>query len=434
MKIHSQYTQLNLYKLYLGFVTINLIILVLPLFCVAEWNDRKPLPVQITTVIKRSHNERGVRRLVRIKGTTICLADGVGNKEYHEGIYRTDNNGKSWQLIGAQKGSCRGTIVTGPDEMVYVFWISVNEPSGILLTKFKYNEQPPEPELIYNGYIKSVGYDLGYQDTSAAVDKNGNIYFVAHFATFEGGVDRVWMIKSINRGASWSKLKEVVYVKGTSFAYPSLEVDHKGNLILCLAQHSPVFNGGRKDKDKRIYFMKSRDFGETWGKLIQVDDSRGPFMVYNPCLIEDKQNTLYIFAQRAWNGLVMAKSNDGGATWSGFSIIIPTSNYADPSPAVGEDGTLYVTYRGDRLCGDSQANNWRNCMAHSKDHGKTWGIVDLYCGQGRVGPAGAVRYANWWNYGGPLEWSWEQWLSSNGKIRPVYYDINLEIMIWDRLK
>ncbi len=434
MKICSQNIQLNLYKLYLGFVTINLIILVLPLFCVAEWNERKPLPVQLTKATKKHHNDRGVRRMVRIKDVTLCLADGAEGNEFNEGIYRTVDNGRSWDLIGSMKGSCRGVIVSGPDEMVYVFWISLNTPSGIYLSKFKYNEKPNKPVLIHKGYVKSVGYDWGYQDSSAAVDKDGNLYFTCHFPLFEGGVDRLWLLKSVDNGLTWENIKQISFIKDTSIAYPSLEVDHNNHLVLCFAQHSPVFNGGRKDKDKRIYFIKSHDFGETWGRLTQVDASRGPFMVYNPCLIEDKQNTLYIFAQRAWNGLVMAKSNDGGATWGGFSTIIPTSNYADPSAAVGENGNLYVTYRGDNLCDDTKPKKWRNCMASSKDQGETWIILDTYCDEGRVGPAGAIRFANWWNYGGPLEWCWEQWLKKDKSNRPVYYNINTGIRIWDRLE
>jgi hypothetical protein len=42
-----------------------------------------------------------------------------------------------------------------------------------------------------------------------------------------------------------------------------------------------------------------------------------------------------------------------------------------------------------------------------------------------------MRYQTWWNYGGPLEWTWEQYLASNPNLRPVYYDVNLDIEIFN---
>jgi len=42
-----------------------------------------------------------------------------------------------------------------------------------------------------------------------------------------------------------------------------------------------------------------------------------------------------------------------------------------------------------------------------------------------------MRYQKWWNYGGPLEWTWEQYLSSNTNLRPVYHYINTDIQIYN---
>lgn len=401
----------------------------------AGWYDHDPVPVQQTSASKTNHNDRGIRRIVRINGTTICLADGVNNNGSHEGVYRSFNNGVNWTLI-ADKDYCnRGTIITGPNEMVYIFWISKEVNPGIYLSKFNYLETPPPASPIYQGYVRSVGAGGGYQDISAAVDSSGTIYFCAHYAPTDGEVDRIWLLKSYDGGNTWTNPQVVAYEAGTSFAYPSLEVDHDGDLILCFAEHAEVYLGGRSDINKRIYFMKSANEGETWGPRIQVDRPAGPFGVINPCILEDQQNNLYIFAQRHLVnfGLVMAKSFDGGSTWSGFNTIIPTSMYADPSAAIAQDGKIYVTYRDDLLCGDTSPEIWRNCMAQSTDGGNTWSMVDNYCGEADVGPAGSVHYANWWNYGGPIEWCWEQYLSSNRNLRPVYYDINSEVLIWDRI-
>ena len=399
----------------------------------ASWTGIYQAPVQITTAKKISHNDRGLRRIVRIDGVTICLADGVGGEANHEGIYRSRDNGRHWDLIGGIKGSSRGTIISGPEKQVLIFWlIPEGKAPGIYFTKFGINQKPPAPRPIYQGYVKSVGYSGGYQDSSAAVDKAGMLYFVAHFPKKKGSVDGIWLLRSSDQGNTWDQPKQIAYEPGTSFAYPSLEVDHAGNLILCFAEHSPEYPGGREDDDKRIYYMKSYSKGASWGERVQVDHADGPFRVYNPCIVEDLKNDLYIFAQRAFQGLVMAKSKDFGATWSGFSIIIPTSNYADPSVAIGSDNTIYIIFRDDKICTNASEITYHATIAASKNGGRSWNIMYSYCEQGKVGPGLSMRYANWWNYGGPLEWCWEQYLKSDKSVKPVYYGINPDISIANR--
>ena len=374
----------------------------------------------------------GIRRLIRINDVTICLADGVNNAAPHEGMYRSTDNGMHWTLIGDKDYSNRGTIITGPGEMVYVFWISTSVDPGIYMTKFHYQSSPPQPTRIYQGYVTSVASGGGYQYLSGAVGENGTIYLTCNYAPSDGAVDRIWFLKSSDGGNNWTTPDAIAYESGTSFTYPSLEVNNAGNLILCFSQPAAVYLGGKEDSDKRIYFMRSNDGGEVWSSRIQVDSPEGPFRVYNPSILEDQHNSLYIFAQRAFAGLVMAKSTNGGTTWSGFTSIIPTSDYADASAAVGTNGTLYITYRDDLLCGVTEPRSWRNCLAQSTDGGTTWTLVDIYCGQNRTGPGNSLRYANWWNYGGPLEWCWQQYLNSDTSLRPVYYDINTSVSIWNR--
>jgi len=396
----------------------------------ADWSH-VAVPIQVTTAAKENHNDRGLHRIVGVSGTTIALGDGVNDVPYHEGVYRSIDNGANWSQILDLQYATRGAIVTGPREMVYVFWMYCTTPTyGIYMSKFHYDDTPPAPTRIYTGYVTSVGGE--YQTISPAVDAAGNIYVVCHYAPSSGEYDRIWLLKSTDGGNTWSNPSVVDYLDGTSWTYPSLVVDHAGNLVVCYAEHAGVYLGGRNDPDKRTYFKKSIDGGATWGSRVQVDNPAGPFAVYNPCILEDQSNNLYIFSQRAFHGLVMAKSTDGGATWpGGFREIVPTGDYADPSAAVGSDGTLYVAIRKDNECG-AGALSWRNCMYQSTNGGVSWSKVAVYCGQGRVGPAGSLRYANWWNYGGPLEWCWEQYLSSNDNIRPVYYKINTDVSIWDR--
>ncbi len=399
----------------------------------AAWNRVAPRSIQDTNAKKIAHNDRGLRRIVRVDGITVCLADGVANQANHEGIYRSSDNGLEWELIGSIPGTSRGTIITGPDRVVFIFWVLAegNDP-GIYFTKFRIDQTPPPPRPIFQGYVKSVGYEGGYQDISAAIDRKGTIFVAAHYPKIRGDVDGIWLLKSSDQGNTWVGPKIVAYEENTSFAYPSLEVDHGGSLIMAFAEHSPEYLGGREDDEKRIYFMRSDSEGNSWRGRVLVDSIGGPFRVYNPCLVEDIQGNLYVFGQRAFQGLVMAKSEDLGRHWTGFSLIVPTGNYADPSAAIGSDNTIYIVYRDDKICNGVSANTYHAAIAASKNQGRSWHTVYRYCEQGKAGPGLSLRYANWWNYGGPLEWCWQQYLKQDRHIKPVYYAINPAIKIFNR--
>jgi hypothetical protein len=70
-------------------------------------------------------------------------------------------------------------------------------------------------------------------------------------------------------------------------------------------------------------------------------------------------------------------------------------------------------------------------VVRSSDEGIIWTRVDTNRIEDRTGPANSMRYQTWWNYGGPLEWTWRQYLASNTALRPVYYDVNTNIRIFD---
>jgi len=70
----------------------------------------------------------------------------------------------------------------------------------------------------------------------------------------------------------------------------------------------------------------------------------------------------------------------------------------------------------------------------STDFGNSWTFPDdYYEASERVGTRSQIRYQTWYNYGGPLEWIWMQYVNS-GTQHPIYYDINTNVQIFNLSK
>ncbi|MFC2174189.1 hypothetical protein ACFLU6_16460, partial [Acidobacteriota bacterium] len=204
---------------------------------------------------------------------------------------------------------------------------------------------------------------------------------------------------------------------------------------------SEVYAGGLPDPDRRIHFLRSSDGGDSWAGCVVDDDPATGGNMANPVLIESMGRNLFFFAQRFSQGLVMSRSTDAGQSWSPFVLIQATRGYGDPSAAIGDDGAIYVTFRtaldalgnpyetDSTICPVTTYNCWKNAVIRSIDEGESWERVDTNLEEDRTGPANSLRYQTWWNYGGPLEWTWMQYLASDTSLRPAFYDINPEVHI-----
>jgi hypothetical protein len=408
------------------------------------WQSSNGLPVQSTTAAKSSHNDQGPRRIARIGDVTIALADGANNSSSRDGIYRSADNGRTWNLIGVKLNANRGTIITSPGNTFMAFWVdTVN--GGIYMTSWQVgNVSPPVPYRIYAGYVTSVGSSGGYQQISATVNSFGHIFVAWHSAPSSGQVDKIYFIRSVDNGVSWTSPSVVYEQAGRSYIMPHIIADHGDTIHLIFADGLTVYTGGQPDAARRVYHLRSVDSGTTWSTPVYVDGSSTTgASVSNISIIESRNNNLFVFGQRNSTpqiGLVCSKSTDSGATWSAFALIDRPNalGYADPSVAIGSDGAIFATFRQDRdesgvtySCPTGTTPCWTNVVVRSLDEGTTWTRVDSNRIEDRTGPANSMRYQTWWNYGGPLEWTWELYLASNSALRPVYYDINTDIRIFD---
>lgn len=387
---------------------ITTIIVLFPLIIFAGWKDHMPLPINAdqNPGDVNPHYNSGGRRLVRINNTILALAP----EQSGEKIYRSSDNGESWEEISSN-ATYSGCLISGKNQMVYYFFRNGND---IEMITFKYNEAPPEPVVIYSDPAVARSETGAYKAINAIVDSSGFIYVACHW----GEPDDLYILSSQDEGQTWSDPLQISSGDGPWY-YPHLEVS-QNNILFCIYEKWQVHE---------MVCARSADQGLTWNSS-EISTE----LTYNPSLLI-KGVDLYVFAQSGEDehrGLVFNRSTDQGESWTDWQLIDPTCGYADPSPGLGTDGTMYVAFRssnGSGLTGGSCGDQSKSRLAMSSDDGATWTFPDdYYEAEERVGTRNQIRYQTWFNYGGPLEWIWMQY-ESNGSQRPIYYDINTDITI-----
>ncbi len=379
--------------------------------CVADWIEHEPISVNPDSAASATnpHYNSGGRRMVRILDTVIVLCP-VWARDL---TYRSNDHGNTWTQID-DDGFYSGCLISGPNNMIYHFYCSGDD---IYMVKFPYDQPPPDPVSIYHDPNLSESTVVGpYRALNAIVDAEGRLYVSTNWGTES---DQLYVLTSVDGGTTWQGPFQVT-ITGDTWYYPHLEVTSAGRLVVTF--------GTQGAGEQKIVFGYSDDKGLTWS-LRELSDE----VTQNPSILTVGDDRLFVFAQSAeaaYQGLVYNQSTDGGDSWSGWTLIDPTCGYADPSPALGADGTIYVAYRSSNgtgvtigSCGDRS----RSRLVFSRDMGETWQFADNYYEAERTGTRNHIRYQTWWNYGGPLEWIWMQY--EDDQTQPIYYDINNDVVI-----
>ena len=371
----------------------------------------EPSYIDPTTEAGDVHYNSGGRRIVRFNGTTIALVnDGTSDL-----LYRTNDDGKTWTQIDAE-GGFSGCLVSGPNDYAYHF---SRYGSNVRIVKFVYDAAVvPAPVNIYSS-LGSSNHGV-YTMINATIDETGNLYVFYHYDTGTGG-DSIFLLKSEDEGLTWNSPVTVRSGSvGASYGFVHPDVTPDGDVVIVYSQ----WGAGN------IQFGVSHDKGATWTHT-EVIQSAG-----NPVILPVGNDELYLFAQMSdLDGLVFKKSTDSGASWPNDWTSIQANHangYADPSPALGDDGTIYVAFRGSETY-TSLSDDLRSFIAMSTDGGDTWSFPDNHLDGGRVGTRSTMRYQTWYNYGGPLEWTWLEEDGEDTNIYPTMYDINIDVTIHDLL-
>jgi hypothetical protein len=292
--------------------------------------------------------------------------------------------------------------------------------------------------MIVTGYTTSVS-DGEHQHITSAIDESGDLYVAWHGSLDGSSRDQVYLIRSTDGGTTWTS--PVAMTSGTNgYILPDLMVDHSNKVHLIYADD---WDAPPETASRRVYYRSSTD-GVTWSDATIPDNGSTGASFSNISIIESKNNNLFIFGQRSKTsncGLAFSKSTNGGISWSAFALAdYPTAvgcaqGYADPSAAIGSDGTIYTVSRNDRYADGSTITCneypcWTNVVNMSTDEGVTWSRAETnLINNTRIWTSNSLRYQTWWNYGGQLEWVWHQGVDASNQA--TYYKSNTSIRIYN---
>ena len=141
---------------------------------------------------------------------------------------------------------------------------------------------------------------------------------------------------------------------------------------------SLLFN--TRDADNAVGVSVSEDGGRTWGSPVLVRKSNPNFNDKEAITVDtNAQSPGFGTVYAAWDvnarrtertaqRLVVARSTDGGLTWSAPVTVRRSRGNVGVVPKVGPDGTLYLVWAGTKQRGQ----NFRVFFAKSTDQGRTW--------------------------------------------------------------
>ncbi|MEJ1238141.1 sialidase family protein [Chryseolinea sp. T2] len=227
----------------------------------------------------------------------------------------------------------------------------------------------PEIVKLTSGHILGPKRPFAQGHASTIVRADGDNYLVAWFGgTHEKHSDvGIWMSKG--NGTSWSEPKEVAKIREDAHWNPVLFKAKDDEIIL-------YFKVGKEIDHWETWYMTSKDRGASWSKpreLVAGDrGGRGPvrnkpIRLSNGVLIAGSSNE----KNKVWNAFV-DRSEDNGKTWKASPFLeldrkdIVGEGIIQPTLWESTPGNVHMLLR---------SSSGYICRSDSKDYGKTWSKV-----------------------------------------------------------
>ena len=273
--------------------------------------------------------------------SVVWVGTGEGNSQrsvsYGDGVYRSDDGGKSWKNLGLKKSEHIGKIVVDPRDgkVVYVaaegpLWgpggdrglykttdggktwkavLTISENTGVADVDF----DPSDPDILY----------------ATAYQRRRHV-----FTMIDGGPESA-IYKSTDAGATWNKLKS------------GLPTEDMGRIGVTVSPVDPntVYATIEAANGKGGIF-RSQDKGATWERRNELDS----IAMYYAKIFADPKNVDRIYVMNTF----LRKSDDGGKT---LNKVNETNHHVDNHMVwidpdntdhvmVGSDGGVAETYDG----------------------------------------------------------------------------------------
>src|SRR5579871_1607767 len=231
----------------------------------------------------------------------LWVGSGESNSQrsvsYGDGIYRSDDGGKSWQNLGLKKSEHIGRVVIDPRDSKVVY-VAAEGPlwgpggdRGLYKTTDGGKNWKAVLTISDNTGVVDVALDPSNPDIvyAAAYQRRRHV-----FTLIDGGPESA-IYKSTDAGATWNKLKS---------GLPSVDMGRIG-LAVSPADPNMVYATIEATDDKGGIF-RSEDKGATWERRNEFDMGA----MYYARIVPDPKNVDRIFIMNVW----LQESLDGGKT------------------------------------------------------------------------------------------------------------------------
>ncbi len=293
-------------------------------------------------------------------------AEMRGNISFGDGMYRSDDAGKTWQPIGLKNSFAIGRIVVHPTNPDVAY-------AAALGNVFKKDAE----RGVYSTHDGGLTWKniLYHSDSVGAIDvvlhpQNPQIVYASMWNARRGphfmssGGDGCGLFRSINGGKTWEQLH----------TKPGMPLGLLGKIEVAVSPANPNRMWAMIENAKNGGLYRSDDGGEIWQKINDKADLKQRPWYFSEIVADplDAQ-TLYVLNVSFW------RSTDGGKTFERLSVQHGDNHDLWINPknphilALANDGSVQVSY----------------------NHGKTWSAHDL--------PTAQFYHVsvdnNWPNYG-----------------------------------
>jgi photosystem II stability/assembly factor-like uncharacterized protein len=261
--------------------------------------------------------------------------DNQNNVIYGDGIYRSEDGGKSWNHMGLKESEHIGDIVIDP-----------GNPDVLYVAAYGSSRNPGGERGIYKTVdggkswerVLYIGEYTGFYELHMDPRFPNILYAVAHqrmrnlYTSISGGPESA-IYRSIDSGTSWQKLTN------------GLPSAHLGRIGMAISPAKPDVLYAVVEAAEDAGFYRSTDRGASWTKQSDYI-SAYPFYFQKVVCDTEDENRVYSL------DIFLQVSTDGGKTWSdlgeNYKHVDNHALWIDPDDnrhmLAGCDGGVYETY------------------------------------------------------------------------------------------
>ena len=281
----------------------------------------------------------------------IWVGTGEANNQrsssWGDGVYKSENGGKSWTNTGLRKSEHIGRIIVNPNDPNIVFvaaagplWTSGGD-RGLYRTK--------DGGKTWKA-VKTIDANTGFTDVIFD-PKNPDVIYAASYQrerrpwSFVGGGPGSGLWKSTDGGDSWTRLTEGLPKGDVGRIGIDVSRSSPNVVYATIETKSTGASGATGGTDGSIY--RSDDYGASWQRMGQGFS----YPWYMGQVRVDPTNPDRIY----FMGVQLQVSNDGGRTFTNTGTAAHSDHHAmwiDPTDPnhiiIGCDGGVYISRDGTR--------------------------------------------------------------------------------------